>query len=207
MGRLSERAAFLDRDGTLNVRPSEHAYVTSVADFAWVPGAATGAARLASAGYVLAIASNQRGVARGLVDTTTLRAVEGVIQRTLAQHGCAIEAFRYCVHGEGANCGCRKPRPGMILRLARELDLDLRHSWMIGDSESDVLAGQAAGCRAALVGTTPKLCEPDLVAESLDAASALIVREDARSGRRVRRYPPRTPRRGRDTWTADRRRG
>jgi D-glycero-D-manno-heptose 1,7-bisphosphate phosphatase len=207
MGRVSERAAFLDRDGTLNVRPPEHGYVTSVADFTWLPGAANGAARLAAGGYVLAVASNQRGLARGLIDMATLRALEAVIQRKLAEHGCAIEAFGYCPHDEDAQCSCRKPRPGMILRLARDLDLDLRRSWMIGDSESDVLAGQAAGCRAALVGATPERCEPDLVAASLDAASALIVRAEARLSRRVRRYPPRTPQQGRDTWISDHRRG
>jgi D-glycero-D-manno-heptose 1,7-bisphosphate phosphatase len=118
---VSEPGAFLDRDGTLNVRPPEHAYVTSVTDFALAPGAANGAARLASAGYVLAVASNQRGVARGLVDTATLRELEAVIQRTLAEHGCAIQAFRYCPHDDNAGCSCRKPLPGMILRLARRL--------------------------------------------------------------------------------------
>jgi D-glycero-D-manno-heptose 1,7-bisphosphate phosphatase len=207
MGRVSQRAAFLDRDGTLNVRPREHGYVTSVAEFAWLPGAASGAARLASAGYLLAVASNQRGVARGLVDARILAELEGLIQRTLARHGCAIEAFRYCVHDEDAECSCRKPRSGMIVRLARELDLDLARSWMIGDSESDVVAGQGAGCRTALVGTAPARCEPDLVAESLDAASEMIVREDAQLGRRLRRDSPRTPRRARDRSIADRRRG
>jgi D-glycero-D-manno-heptose 1,7-bisphosphate phosphatase len=207
MGRVSRRAAFLDRDGTLNVRPPEHGYVTSAAEFAWLPGAANGAARLASAGYVLAVVSNQRGVARGLVDAATLRGLEDVIQRTLAQHGCAAEAFRYCLHDEGAECSCRKPRPGMILGLARELDLDLRRSWMIGDSASDVMAGQAAGCRTALVGSAPERCEPDLLAASLDVASEMIVREETRPRGHLRRSSPRTPRRDRDTSTADRPRG
>jgi D-glycero-D-manno-heptose 1,7-bisphosphate phosphatase len=99
----------------------------------------------------------------------------------------------------GAECTCRKPRPGMILRLARELDLDLRHSWVIGDSESDVLAGQAAGCRTALLGSVPDTCEPDLVAPSLEAASELVVREEISLSRPVRRQRPRTPRRGRGT--------
>jgi D-glycero-D-manno-heptose 1,7-bisphosphate phosphatase len=195
MGRVNRRAAFLDRDGTLNRRPAEHRYVTSPAEFAWLPGAARGAARLAAAGYVLAVASNQRGVSLGLVDRGVLRALEVLIQRGLAQYGCAIEAFSYCPHDERARCPCRKPRPGMILRLAGELDLDLRDSWVIGDSESDVLAGKAAGCRTALVGTVPERCDPDLVAPSLHAASELI----------VRRHRPGTPPQGRDRWTADRR--
>jgi D-glycero-D-manno-heptose 1,7-bisphosphate phosphatase len=205
MGRVNRPAAFLDRDGTLNRRPPEHRYVTSAAEFRWLPGAARGAARLGAAGYVLAVTSNQRGVSLGLVDGRALRALEVIIQRGLAQHGCAIEAFTYCPHDERARCECRKPRPGMILRLADELHLDLRRSWMIGDAESDILAGKAAGCRTALVGTVPESCDPDLVAPSLDAVSELIVRQEPTLSERVRSHPPRIPRRGRGTSTADRR--
>lgn len=174
---MSRGAVFLDRDGTLNVRPAEHAYLTSSADFAWLPGAQAGTVRLAKAGYVLAVVSNQRGIARGLVDPDVLSEVERLMQRDLARQGCAITAFRYCPHDEDAGCDCRKPRPGMLVALARDLDLDLGRSWMIGDSASDVLAGEAAGCRTALVGTSPQECEPDLVAPSLDAVSSLILGE------------------------------
>ena len=193
MGRVTGAAVFLDRDGTLNRRPPEHRYVTAPEEFTWLPGAAQGAARLAAAGYVLTVVSNQRGVALGLVDEGVLRAVELIIQHGLAEHGCEIEAFAYCPHDEAARCPCRKPRPGMLLRLAGQLNLDLRRSWVIGDSESDVLAGQAAGCRIALVGTVPRTCVPDLVAPSLDAASELVLREDDQLSRRVRPDPPRTP--------------
>jgi D-glycero-D-manno-heptose 1,7-bisphosphate phosphatase len=172
---VSRQAIFLDRDGTLNVRPPEHDYLRSPADFYWLPGAEEGAARLAKAGYALAVASNQRGVSRGLVEPATLRAIEALIQRGLARHGCAIEAFRYCVHEKDAECECRKPKPGMLLGLAQELDLDLHRSWMVGDSESDVLAGRAAGCRTAFIGTATESCEADLIAPSLNAASALIL--------------------------------
>jgi D-glycero-D-manno-heptose 1,7-bisphosphate phosphatase len=204
VGGLSRRAVFLDRDGTLNVRPPEHAYLTSPAEFSWLPGAATGAARLSRAGYVLTVASNQRGVARGLVDPSVLRDIETLIQRDLAHHGCAMEAFRYCLDDESANCACRKPKPGMLLDLARDLDLDLSRSWMIGDSESDVLAGQAAGCRTALIGTAPDACRPDLLASSLDAISALIVCEETSLRHEPRPRPPRTLRPGRGRWSPDR---
>jgi D-glycero-D-manno-heptose 1,7-bisphosphate phosphatase len=195
---LTRAAAFLDRDGTLNQRPPEHRYVTSPEEFTWLPGAVQGAARMAAAGYVLTVTSNQRGVALGLVDDSVLRALELIIQDGLAEHGCGVEAFAYCPHDDAARCACRKPRPGMLLHLAAELDLDLRSSWMIGDSESDVLAGQAAGCRTALVGTVPRTCVPDLVAPSLGVASELVLREDAQLSRRARSDLPRTPPRGRD---------
>jgi D-glycero-D-manno-heptose 1,7-bisphosphate phosphatase len=169
---MSRKAIFLDRDGTLNVRAPEHEYVTSVRDFAWLPGAVEGVARLARAGYVLTVVSNQRGVARGLVTRETLREIEQRIQRDLVAEHCAIERFHYCFHESEDDCECRKPRPGMILDLAEELDLDLAASWVIGDTETDVAAGRAAGCLTALVGEAEG--DPDLVAPSLDAASAAI---------------------------------
>jgi D-glycero-D-manno-heptose 1,7-bisphosphate phosphatase len=174
VGSLTRPAAFLDRDGTLNVRPAEHEYVANPSDFVWLPGAREAMARLHGAGYVLAVVSNQRGVARGLVPMSALRDIERRIQRDLAGFGCRVEAFRYCVHDLDDECECRKPRPGMLRELALDLDLALADSWMIGDTESDVAAGRAAGCRTVLVGS-PSASVADLVAPSLDQASRKIV--------------------------------
>lgn len=177
MGGLSRAAAFLDRDGTLNVRPAEHRWITSPAQFSWLWGAPEAAAALARAGYVLTVVSNQRGISTGAVSPGTLRAVEDLIQLRLAEHGCQITAFEYCPHGPQAGCECRKPRPAMITKLARDLDLDVKRSWVIGDSPADVLAGRAAGCRTALIGEIPADCAPDISAPSLNAAAALVLRE------------------------------
>jgi histidinol-phosphate phosphatase family protein len=174
VGRLSRPGVILDRDGTLNVRPREHEYVGSEREFTWLPGAAEALCLLARAGYVLAVASNQRGVARGLITVETLHAIEERIQHELTGRGCKIEAFRYCVHDDADGCDCRKPKPGMIFALARELDLDLRRSWVIGDSTSDIRAGEAAGCRTALIGALPEALTPDITATSLSEASELI---------------------------------
>jgi D-glycero-D-manno-heptose 1,7-bisphosphate phosphatase len=166
------RAVFLDRDGTLNVRAAEHEYVTRVEEFEWLPGAREALAAFAGAGYALAVVSNQRGVARGLVAKQTLTRIEARIQSDLRAYGCSIDAFRYCVHDIGDACACRKPRPGMILDLAAEHAYDLRESWMVGDSESDVLAGSTAGCRTALIGDSGNA---DVIAPTLhDAASAML---------------------------------
>ncbi|HEY1775820.1 MAG TPA: HAD family hydrolase [Solirubrobacteraceae bacterium] len=148
-------AAFLDRDGTLNVSAPEHEYVTALEHFVWLPGAIEGAAALARAGYVLAVVSNQRGIARGLLTEATLSEIEAEIQAALAPHGARVEAFRYCPHELDADCDCRKPKPGMLLELARTLGLDLARSWMIGDSPSDVQAGRAAGTHTALITPAP----------------------------------------------------
>lgn len=185
MDRLSDRAIFLDRDGVLNVRPPEHDYVRSVAGFHWLPGAAAGAAQLAAAGYVLTVVSNQRGLARGLVTPQVLAEIETLIQSELEQRGTRIAAFRYCPHDLDAGCWCRKPKPGMILGLARELGLDMLRSWTIGDSVSDVTAGRMAGTRTVLV-SADRAAIPretagiaDLVAPSLLAASELILSRSA----------------------------
>ncbi len=142
----------------------------------WLPRAVEGLARLAQAGYVLAVVSNQRGVARGLVTAAVVQEIEERIQGDLAAYGCAIRGFRYCFHDLQEKCECRKPKPGMILDLARELDLDLGTSWMIGDSESDVRAGEAAGCSTALVGEADSEVQANVVAASLAEVSDLIAR-------------------------------
>jgi D-glycero-D-manno-heptose 1,7-bisphosphate phosphatase len=180
--RVNRRAIFLDRDGTLNVRPPEHEYLTSSEDFAWIPGAREAVGKFGQAGYVLTLVSNQRGVGRGLVSLDVLREIEQRIQRDLALDGCSIQSFRYCFHSDEDGCDCRKPRPGMILDLADELDLDLAESWVIGDAASDVAAGRAAGCRTALVGGG-RADGADLLAASLaDASNAIAGGVQAASG-------------------------
>ena len=123
---------------------------------------------------MLAVVSNQRGVARGLVSHETLTAIEAEIQAALAPHGVQIAAFRYCPHELDGGCDCRKPKPGMILALAGELQIDLARSWMIGDSVSDVEAGRAAGTRTALIATAGVA---DLVGDSLGDVAAVIARQ------------------------------
>lgn len=181
MGSLTRPAAFLDRDGTLNVRPAEHEYLASEGDFVWLSGAREAMARLHDSGYILAVVSNQRGVARDLVSMSAVREIERRIQRDLAGFGCSVEAFRYCFHDLGDACECRKPRPGMLLDLARDLDLDLSQSWMIGDMESDIAAGRAAGCHTALVGSSSAVRGADIVAPSLDQASRKITESTSAS--------------------------
>jgi D-glycero-D-manno-heptose 1,7-bisphosphate phosphatase len=172
--RLVKKAAFLDRDGTINVRAAEHEYIARLADFAFLPGAVDGMARLADCGYELVVVSNQRGVARGIVDEAFLRASEKAINQALAVHGMAVAAFYYCPHEADEDCECRKPRPGMLLRAARERDLDLASSWMVGDSATDIEAGTAAGCRTAAVGSEVAATDATLVAASLGDAAGLI---------------------------------
>jgi D-glycero-D-manno-heptose 1,7-bisphosphate phosphatase len=166
-------AVFLDRDGTINVRPPEHEYLTDPSEFRWLPGALDGMLKLAQAGLPLIVVSNQRGVARGLVTERTLSQVEAVIQAALGPYGHRVEAFRYCPHDLAAGCECRKPKPGLLRAAARDLDLDLEHSWMIGDTEADIEAGRAAGCRTIRLAPAP--VSGTATAASLLEAAALVL--------------------------------
>ncbi len=153
MGRY--HAVFLDKDGTLiedvpyNVDPHK---------IRLMPGVALGLRALQDAGYRLIVVSNQSGVARGYFAETSLRAVFQRLQQLLAATGVTLSDFYYCPHHpEGTveryalGCHCRKPQPALILRAARDHDVDLSRSWFVGDILDDAEAGHRAGCRTILV--------------------------------------------------------
>jgi D-glycero-D-manno-heptose 1,7-bisphosphate phosphatase len=164
---------FLDRDGTINQSPAEGGYVTRVEDFHVLPGAAEGMAKLAGCGYALVVVSNQRGVAKGLTSEDVLRATEEVVHDALRAREAEVAGFYYCPHELDEGCDCRKPAPGMLLRAAADLDLDLGSSWMVGDSQSDVEAGAAAGCKTAFLGTQQDTAAT-IAADSLADAADVI---------------------------------
>jgi D-glycero-D-manno-heptose 1,7-bisphosphate phosphatase len=173
------RAVFLDRDGTLNV---DTGFVAKPSDVRLIEGAAEGAKRLASAGYMLVITSNQSGIARGIMSEMQVDAVDERLLALLRDRGVAIEAVYRCPHlPNGANaayamvCDCRKPKPGLLLRAAADLGIDLFASWAVGDSERDVQAGLAAGCRAILLNGTEQPRPGVAVAKDLLEAANMIV--------------------------------
>ena len=175
------RAVFLDRDGVLNRKAPEGDYVKNPGELELLPGAGGAVARLRAAGLAVVVVSNQRGVARGLMDARDLAAVTEALVTRLESAGGAPDAFYYCTHDEHEGCPCRKPRPGLLLRAASEQDLELGASWMVGDRETDVLAGRAAGCRTVLVGGNPgrglalEDSSADVLAADLrDAASRIL---------------------------------
>jgi D-glycero-D-manno-heptose 1,7-bisphosphate phosphatase len=130
---------------------------------------------LARCGYALIVASNQRGIARGLVTEDVLRNTERTLQSALAPHGVTVSGFYYCPHEvDDSACDCRKPLPGLLFRAAEALQLNLGASWMIGDSASDIEAGLAAGTRTAYVGPGDTPDRSDLSAASLKEAAEMI---------------------------------
>jgi len=168
---MTQSAVFVDRDGTINECPAPHSSIESIADFRWLPGAQDGLTRLGRAGLPLIVVSNQRGVARGLVSWETLASIEDEIQNLLRPRGAEISAFRYCPHGLDDGCECRKPKPGLIRAAAREFDIDLAQSWVIGDADSDLQAGLAAGCQTVLIGREAGAVQPTICAANLLEAS------------------------------------
>jgi len=174
------RAVFLDRDGVINEKAPEGRYVTSWQDFRFLPGAARAIASLQRAGFRVIVASNQRCVAKGLITIAALDSMHQKMREELAAAGAIIHAVYYCPHENEPSCGCRKPAPGMLTAAARDHQIDLAASWMIGDSDADVEAGVNAGCKTARIlrkSEAPKI-PADLVASSLlDAADQILLLE------------------------------
>lgn len=175
------KVVFLDRDGVINEDRDD--YVKNVSElkvFPWTPSAVR---KLNDAGFEVYVVSNQQGVAKGIISESNLQAMQSEIVRQVELAGGRISGFYYCRHFALDKCSCRKPEPGMLMSAAMEHGIDLAGSYMIGDSERDIIAGKAAGCRTVLV-LTGKLNivdaeafadAPDFVACDLSAAVDCII--------------------------------
>jgi D-glycero-D-manno-heptose 1,7-bisphosphate phosphatase len=142
---------FLDRDGVINralVRNGRPYPPASIKEFEILPGVAEACAKLKQAGFLLVVATNQPDVGRGTMRLETVETIHAHLRRELP-----VDRVEVCYHpGQGASeCDCRKPRPGMLLRAARELGIDLRRSFMVGDRWRDIDCGHAAGCTTILI--------------------------------------------------------
>lgn len=141
----TSKAAFLDRDGVLNVKAAEGCYITRAEELQLLPGAVDGLKRLAQMGLRLIVVTNQRGVARGLITEANLDAIHAKLRAELAVAGVTLDAIYVCPHPKDA-CECRKPKPGLILQALKDFpDIDASASVLFGDSASDIEAARAAG--------------------------------------------------------------
>lgn len=149
-------AAFLDRDGVINI---DSAYLSRWEDFQFVPGSVEAMRQLQQAGYALVVVTNQSGIARGYYSEDDYQQLTRQMRAALQAQGVALAGVYHCPHHPSGkvpelavDCDCRKPAPGMILQAARELQLDLPASLLVGDKGSDIQAARAAGVgRAYLV--------------------------------------------------------
>ncbi|MFI4939432.1 MAG: D-glycero-beta-D-manno-heptose 1,7-bisphosphate 7-phosphatase [Burkholderiales bacterium] len=139
----------LDRDGVIN-RDSD-AFIKSPDEWIPIPGSLEAIARLNQAGYRVAIATNQSGVARGLLDIVTLNAIHQKLHTAAQQAGADIDAIFFCPHAAIDNCDCRKPKPGMLRAIGKRFNVSLKDAPTVGDSLRDLQAGFVVGCAPYLV--------------------------------------------------------
>ena len=189
---------FLDRDGVIN-RIIYHRDIGvidtpfTVGQFELLPGAAGAIRRLNRLGVKVVVVSNQPGIAKGHFDRKTLDAMTEKMRRSLSRGGARLDGIYYCLHHPRAvkaayrkRCACRKPRPGLLKKAARDLGIDLARSFMVGDSISDIQAGRAAGCRTLFLGNwkcdlcsfmQAKKVEPDFIVRDILGAARLIEKQ------------------------------
>lgn len=173
------RTVFLDRDGTVNVKAAEGEYIRSPADLVLLPGAATALAALNAAGLRTVLVTNQRWLSEPDSDPAHFAAVQQRLRELLADAGARIDAAYHCPHAANS-CDCRKPGTGMLLRAAAEHDVDLTESVMIGDTETDMRAGRAAGTATILLRSGGEASVvADIVVDDLAAAVELILNAQA----------------------------
>ena len=165
--RPAGKAASIDRDGVINV---DSGFLHRVADLHFLPGAVSGLQRLQAAGYLLVVITNQSGIGRGLYTEADYLRLTDHMRASLAAADVHLSAVEYCPHLPDApiaryrvDCDCRKPLPGMLLRAAAALGIDLAHSMLVGDRATDIQAGRAAGVgRCYLVRSGVALSPSDL---------------------------------------------
>jgi D-glycero-D-manno-heptose 1,7-bisphosphate phosphatase len=174
------RAVFLDRDGVINralERDSKPYPPRNLGEFEILPGVLEACAEFKQAGFLLVVATNQPDVGRGTLKKEIVETIHSEMRRQLP-----LDRVEVCYHSgkNDSECDCRKPKPGMLLRAARDLGIDLTQSWMVGDRWRDVDCGHAAGCRTIFIdrGYAEELKQkPDFSAGNLAVAADIILRE------------------------------
>lgn len=170
----------LDRDGVINQDSDD--YIKSLDEWIPIPSAITAIARLSKAGWTVAVATNQSGIARGYYDLATLESMHQRLRELVAEQGGELGIVVYCPHGPDDGCDCRKPKPGMLLQIAQHYGADLHGVWFVGDSRGDLDAALAVDCQPVLVKTGKgertlgkSLPEGTLVFDELAAVAAHLL--------------------------------
>ena len=141
----------LDRDGVINQDSDD--YIKSADEWIPIPGSLEAINRLKKAGYLVTVATNQSGIARGLFKQEVLQQIHDKMHRLLAKRGASVDGIFYCPHGPKENCACRKPKPGLLFQIAKQFDIDLSETVFVGDSIGDIRAAEMANAKPALVRT------------------------------------------------------
>ncbi len=192
------KAVFLDRDGTVN---EEVGYLRDLKHLRLIPGAGAAIRKLNDAGILVVLVTNQSGVARGYFPESLVHEAHALLRQMLGGDGARIDGIYFCPHHPTAGstaytkeCDCRKPGTGLIDRAARDLTIDVKQSYVVGDKWSDVELGQRAGARTILVmsgfaGDDPgnrrplHIADPDFIAHTITDAVAWILQNASRGNR------------------------
>ena len=145
------KTVFLDRDGVINRNPPNKGYVRKWEEFSFIPNARKAIRELTESGYRIIVITNQAGIGRGLYSEENLADIHSRMIAEIEKTGGTIDAVYYCPHHPDAGCECRKPKPGMLIRAAREYNIELSKAYFIGDVPTDIQAGQRAGVTTFLV--------------------------------------------------------
>ena len=188
----NKKAVFLDRDGVVNelIYHQEQGVIDSpftVEQFRLLPRVGEAIKELRQMGYKVVLVSNQPGIAKGHMTRETFEKIRLKMKGELAKEGALLDGEYYCFHHpEALNCECRKPKPGLLLKAAKDMDIDLSGSWMVGDGLTDVKAGKDAGCRTILLGRMKcQLCQlmdeqdarPEAITSDLKEAARFILKQ------------------------------
>ncbi|MBU0591108.1 D-glycero-beta-D-manno-heptose 1,7-bisphosphate 7-phosphatase [Candidatus Micrarchaeota archaeon] len=180
-------AVFLDRDGVI---VADKGYMHKISDFRLLSESANAIKKLNSAGFLVIVITNQSGIARGMYTEDDMHKFNAHMISELKKSGATIDAIYFCPHHNkeakvekySKDCDCRKPKPGMILKAAKEHDIDLNSSWMVGDMESDMKAGKAVGCKTIMIdgskGANGRQTTAHAIANDLNHAVDYILNKD-----------------------------
>ncbi|MFC1952756.1 D-glycero-beta-D-manno-heptose 1,7-bisphosphate 7-phosphatase [Chloroflexota bacterium] len=147
----TKKVILLDRDGVINQKRHKNDYIKNWSEFKFLPGAIDALVLLTQNGYDVYIITNQRGISRGLMNVENLEMIHQNMTAELKKNGAVVKGVYYCPHGLEDGCDCRKPKPGMLYQAASDKEFDLTKALFIGDSQSDLQAGDTAGCQTVLV--------------------------------------------------------
>ena len=145
------RMIILNRDGVINQDSVD--YIKNADEWVPIPGSLEAIKRLKKAGYLVTVATNQSGIARGLFSEDDLRTIHDKMHKLLATRGVDIDGVYYCPHGPQENCICRKPKPGLLVQIAQKYNIDLSETPFVGDNIADIKAAQMVNAKPVLLRT------------------------------------------------------
>ena len=140
------KAVFLDRDGIINKKVPVKDWVKNVDELVYLPKVKEVISMIKRKGYLVIITSNQSGINRGIIKKENIEKINEKLKKDLD-----VDAIYYCPHLPDENCGCRKPKTGLIEKAVKDFNIDIKNSWFIGDNDYDMIAGKSAGCKTLMV--------------------------------------------------------